>query len=140
MFFRSISEKQDARYGVGIILKCLTNGLDHQKKRVGIRFSQYQTFSYALPAMAYQGLALASYSLAWTSIHLFPSLWHLSMPRGLNHCLKAQITDLTHKSQTCGSNSNQTIGHWLLRGRCPSHYHHYPPQSTTKGQRERLSI
>ena len=48
MFFRSISEKQDARYGVGIILKYLTNGLDHQRKRVGIRFSQYQTLSYAL--------------------------------------------------------------------------------------------
>ena len=31
MFFRSISEKQDARYGVGIILKYLTIGLDHQK-------------------------------------------------------------------------------------------------------------
>ena len=48
MFFRSISEKQDARYGVGIILKYLTNGLDHEKKRVGIDFLQHKGFSYAL--------------------------------------------------------------------------------------------
>ena len=44
----------------------------------------------------------------------------------------AQITDLTHESQTCGSNSNQSIGHRLI-GCCPSYYHHYPPTVYYRG-------
>ena len=36
-----------------------------------------------------------------------------------------QITDLTHESQTYGLNSNQSIGHRPLWGRCPSYYHHF---------------